>query len=86
MSTVKGDKKMSERWEGWTNRETWATFMGLLNDDELYEDTHQMKKNANNEEDLADAIRENIINLEDMVRNGKGNQMLKDMIYDIGNV
>jgi len=83
---------MCEEYNGWSNRETWATALWIDNDQWMCELAYEYTKHALNEcdsdpvmcleESLENWITEDLLTLENIA----GNQELFNMLTDIGSL
>lgn len=73
---------MNEEYNGWTNRETWATALHLNNDQDTYEHAKSMADEYTDDKSgLADALEKYVTELLDADWDG-----VKPMRYDIGSL
>ena len=78
--------KMCEKYQGWTNRETWACNLWLDNDRGIYEDILPLIDEANEVSKLADSIQEYMENRLDLRNWNLITQDLISMVEDIGSL
>lgn len=78
---------MCEQYNGWTNRETWATALYLNNDQSLYETVQNWASN-NWEDDKNEAVNTVAESIEDFVTELLETDWdgVKSMRYDIGSL
>ena len=48
---------MSENYNGWKNRETWAVMLHLDNDQDLYNEYHELYKQVSEEEPTSEVLK-----------------------------
>ena len=85
---------MEEKYNGWTNRETWALNLWLTNDEGLYNMTLEMLKEAHTRDidngteiiEKIDALRDFVEELEEQVKTQCANEELISMMSDIGSL
>ena len=76
-----------EKYNGWTNRETWAVKLHIDNDHGLYSDYVGMLNLSTDVYDLARELEEWFTNLVyDILENGNLNNEQRGMILDIGSM
>lgn len=82
-----GQKDNGDKYQGWTNRETWAAHLWLSNNEGLYHMAREVVA-----EDGADGIKYLIEGFEDSVVNpdtadlGPANDSMRTMMADIGSL
>lgn len=82
---MKARTKMCEKYEGWTNHETWATNLWIDNTYGLYITAQGLAKESENIYDLADKLRDLVEGLFDY-DSVKRNHELFLMLTDIGSL
>lgn len=83
-----------ERYNGWTNRETWAVALYINNDQGWQESVHEALRGAREEllpllsGDAGDLIRENVEEVIDMLAHGQGDswESALSVVQDIGSL
>lgn len=74
-----------ETYNGWKNRETWATALHINNEQGLQEEVERLVKSAKDKRDLETMLEEYIDSLWDMMID-EGCKELKPMFSDIGSM
>ncbi len=72
-----------EKYNGWTNHETWALNLWLTNDEGTYNETKKILKEA----ELKDkALKEFVEDLREQAENESATEELKNMFHDVGSL
>ena len=84
----------NEKYNGWTNRETWACNLWLTNDESIYNETLRVlreadkldRKNGTKTIEKQDALKEFVEDLQSQEEFGKPESELTAMFKDIGSL
>jgi hypothetical protein len=78
---------MPDGYNGWSNRETWATALWLGNDEALYNEVRDIvERNDRDVSKVADDIKNMVDDISNAVYNGEANIHARSMILDIGSL